>query len=94
MKIKATKIIQVEAKTLSIYMKVSDRFSAQLKDQNNEVLKDYDGYVPDFMPRQANGSSNYGDYLILDIDIDTGKIMNWRIPTAEQIETFIEGDNE
>lgn len=32
---------------------------------------------------------HYGDYVILDIDLDTGKILNWKPPTAEQIEEWI-----
>jgi hypothetical protein len=79
------KEIQVEAKTLKIHMKVSDRFSAELVDQNGEQIFDQeDGYVPGFMPGQ-----HYGDYVILDIDLDTGKILNWKAPTAEQIQEWI-----
>jgi hypothetical protein len=37
---------------------------------------------------------HYGDYIILNIDIDTGYIKNWRTPTKEQIKEFIEGDDE
>lgn len=32
----------------------------------------------------------YGDYIILDIDLDTGKILNWKAPSAEDIEEWIE----
>lgn len=80
------KEIQVEAKTLEIHCKVSDRFTARLIDQNGEIIHDQDdGYVPGFMPGQ-----HYGDYLILDVDLDTGKILNWKAPTAEQIQEWIE----
>ena len=64
------KEVQVEAKTLAIYCKVCDNFTAALKDQfGNEIHDQEDGYVPDFMPGQ-----HYGDYLILDIDLDTGAV--------------------
>lgn len=90
MKINQMKKVQVEAKTLSIHLKVSDCFNATLLDKEGEELKDYDGYVPDFMPGE-----HYGDYVILDIDIDTGMITNWKKPTPEQIEKFIsDGDDE
>jgi hypothetical protein len=88
MQINATKVIQVEAKTLKVHMKVRDQFHARLVDADGELLKDYDGYVPHFMPGE-----HFGDYVILDIDIDTGQIVNWRKPTAIDIETFI-GDSD
>lgn len=94
MEIDATKLVKVQAKILSLYMKVCDTFSATLKDQDGNELKEYEGYVPNIMPGDADGGSHYGDYLILDIDIDTGKITNWRVPTKEQIEDFIKGDEE
>ncbi len=74
-----------EAKTLKMYLKVSDRFSAQLCDQDGlEIFDQEDGYVPSFMPGE-----HYGDYVDLEIDIDTGKILNWKQPTAEQLEEWI-----
>jgi hypothetical protein len=79
------KEVQIEAKVLHIYCKVCDRFSASLVDQNDEdIHRQDDGYVPGFMPGE-----HYGDYLILDIDLDTGKILNWKVPTAEAIEKWV-----
>jgi len=75
------------SKTLQICCKVSDRFSATLK-EDGKILKDYDGYVPSFMP-----GDHYGDYIQLEIDINTGQILNWKKPTEEQIEEFI-GEEE
>jgi hypothetical protein len=87
--INAKKTIQVNAKTLKIHIKVCDQFTASLRDQDGQELKDYEGYVPSFFP-----GDHYGDYLILDIDIDTGQITNWEQPTARELEAFIEGDEE
>jgi len=72
-------------KTISISAKCSDMFFAQAHDKNGKkVGDDYDGYVPEFMPGE-----HFGDYVDLKIDIDTGKILNWKKPTqAELIETF------
>lgn len=82
------KEIQVEAKTLHIYCKVCDNFTAWLADQNaDEIHRQDDGYVPSFMP-----GDHYGDYLILDIDLDTGKILNWKAPTAEDIQEWVSPD--
>lgn len=86
MKINKTKIVNVDAKTLHIHLKVCDCFTANLFSDTGEILKEYDGYVPGFMPGE-----HFGDYVLLNIDIDTGQIINWKKPTAEQIEQFIEG---
>ena len=40
--------------------------------------------MPDFMPGE-----HYGEYVILDIDLDTGMVTNWTKPTAAQIEAAI-----
>ena len=84
--LKVKKEVQVQAKTLSLYLKVSDQFTARLLDQNGEEIFDQgDGYVPGFMPGE-----HYGDYVFLDIDIDTGKITNWKAPDAGDIEKWID----
>lgn len=81
------KIVKVQAKTFKIHMKCRDEFEGTLLDQNGETLKEYEGYVPSFFP-----GLHYGDYLLLDIDIDTGKILNWGNITAEMIESFINSE--
>lgn len=66
-------------------MKVVDGFEGAIYDQDGQQIgEDYEGYVPGFMPGE-----HYGDYLILNIDLETGKILNWNPPTQEQIEEFI-----
>jgi hypothetical protein len=89
MKIGMTKVVEVEAKTLKIHCKVSDRFCADVYDADGNCLGGQeDGYVPGFMP-----GNHYGDYIILDIDIDTGMITNWKKNIKpEQIRDFIDGD--
>ena len=90
MKIGQKKTVDVEAKTLSIYMKVCDQFSGTIHDQDGkEIGGKEDCYVPDFMPGE-----HYGDYLILDIEIETGRITNWKPPTVEQIEKFIATEDD
>lgn len=86
MLIDRTKVVKINAKTLSLVLKVSDQFCALLKDSEGHPIKDYEGYVPNFMPGE-----HYGDYVELDIDIDTGEIVNWEVPTKEQIEAFVDG---
>jgi hypothetical protein len=90
MKISQLKQVQVDVKTLEIYCKVCDRFTYMLKDAQGETVFDQDdGYVPDFMP-----GDHYGDYIILNIDLETGKVTNWTTPTAEQIEAVINRDDD
>ncbi len=84
MEINVSKPVQVQAKTLKLHLKVRDEFAAKLVDQDGDVLRDYEGYVPKFMPGE-----HYGDYLMLDIEIDTGKITNWVTPTAEDMQAFV-----
>lgn len=82
------KEVQVQAKTLKIYCKVCDNFTASLVDQDGTSIHDQDdGYVPQFMPGE-----HFGDYLILDVDLDTGKITNWEAPSAEDIQAWIHPD--
>lgn len=70
-------------KIISITAKCSDMFSASLS-QDGKRIGEYDGYVPDWMPGQ-----HYGDYVELKIDAETGQILNWKKPTAAQLnETF------
>lgn len=65
-------------KTISVSAKCSDLFSASLDDG-----RAYDGYVPEFFPGQ-----HYGDYVELEIELATGKILNWKAPTAKDLENF------
>lgn len=89
MEINVEKKVKVQAKTLSLYMKVRDEFAARLKDQDGEQLLDYEGYVPGFFPGE-----HYGDYLILDIDLDTGQIVNWPKLKSSDIEEWLEAQKE
>ena len=79
---KAVIVEKIEAKTMLIHMKVCDAFYCAIMDGNGDQIgNDYEGYVPEFMPED-----HYGDYLILKIDLDTGRITNWNVPTSEQLE--------
>ena len=70
----------MKAKSMSISAKCSDMFGGTIKDEEGNDLFEYDGYVPDFFP-----GDHYGDYIQLDIDLDTGRITNWKKPTAKDI---------
>jgi hypothetical protein len=73
---------------MAMTAKCSDLFAAVLwKDSVVDgipVGKEYTGYVPDFMP-----GNHWGDYVELDIDLKTGKILNWNTPSIKALrETF------
>jgi hypothetical protein len=67
------------ARILSICAKCVDAFGSKLI-ENGEVTNSYEGYVPKFFPNE-----HFGDYIELDIDIDTGQIVNWKTPTKEEL---------
>jgi len=68
---------------LSITAKCSDCCGTILFGDDDKVLKETDGYVPSIMPGGG------GDYVELDIDVATGRILNWKVPTPEQLDEFI-----
>ncbi len=88
MELSIKKTVPVQAKELRIYCKVVDNFTASLHDQDGaEICCQQDGYVPSFMPGQ-----HYGDYVILNIDIDTGQVTNWA-RSADEISAWIDKCN-
>jgi hypothetical protein len=53
----------------------------QEKNGRESIVGEYDGYVPDFFPGQ-----HFGDYVELEIDVDTGMILNWKKPSKAQLD--------
>ncbi len=74
---------KIECMRIKINAKCSDLFTATLR-KDGKQLGVYDGYVPDFMP-----GNHYGDYIELDIDTETGLIVNWKKPTKKQLDVFV-----
>lgn len=80
---------EVNVKRIKTCIKICDRFTAEVLDVAGNVIRSIeDEYVPDCFPGQ-----HYGDYLELDIDIETGQIINWKKPTQEQISQLL-GEDE
>jgi len=69
------------SKVIHMSAKCSDMFGAILFVDGKQVGKDYSDYVPDFFPGR-----HFGDYVELEIDVDTGKILNWKKPTEDQLD--------
>ena len=75
---------KVRAKIISISAKCSDLCSSELTDdQDATICEQADGYVPGWFPDGG------GDYVVLDIDLETGQILNWSKPTAKQLQDWI-----
>ena len=89
MQINQQKTVQVDVTEMRLHIKVCDRFEADLKNAQGENVGGYTGYVPDFFPGE-----HYGDYLILNIDLETGQIKNWQKPATADIEKMIEAEEE
>ena len=70
---------------LRICAKCSDLFTAKLERPNKKPIT-HSVYVPDFMPEH-----HYGDYVELDIDVDSGQIINWKVPTDKVLEQQLNG---
>ena len=68
------------ARILKTCIKCVDRFAATLEEDGKETAN-YEGYVPGFFPEE-----HFGDYVELEIDIDTGVILNWNKPTKKELE--------
>ncbi|NWC92657.1 MULTISPECIES: hypothetical protein [unclassified Pseudomonas] len=89
MQINQQKTVQVDVTELHLHIKVWDGFTADLKDAQGADAGGYTDYVPDFFP-----GKHYGDYLILNIDLETGQIKNWKKPVAADIEKMIEASDD
>lgn len=68
----------------SIHYKACDDGKYHLLDEDKNIIKSIDGYVPDIMSPKENG---YGDYVIMDVDRE-GQIANWKI----KLEDFTDED--
>lgn len=70
-------------KTITVSAKCSDCFFLSGKTENGEHIE-YDGYVP--------GGLNIGsgDYIQFTLDLETGKILNWKPVTPDTLEQTFE----
>lgn len=89
MKINQKKTVQVDVTEVRLHIKVCDRFGADVFDAEGDKVGEYEGYVPGFFPGE-----HYGDYLILNINIETGHITNWRKPNPDQLESMLNPEND
>lgn len=79
-----------EGTTAEIHYKVCDEFECRIINEKGGercLIKDYEGYVPEFMCPKERG---YGDYIIMDIN-ENGYIQDWN---KEKVLNFIESEEE
>lgn len=69
-----------------IYAKCSDLCDVTLI-KNGKVAAEHDGYVPEIL-------SSDSDAIVMEIDLLTGRILNWKPPTEKQIANFIAECND
>lgn len=68
--------------------KCSDACHILYMDKDGNELGANSDYVPNFMPGE-----HCGDYVELEIDVNTGMILNWKKPTqAEMQKEIIKGE--
>ena len=75
-------------KAIEICAKCSDLFSMGVH-ANGKTNWTYGGYVPGFFPGE-----HWGDYVNLVIDVNTGKILNWKKPNQETLKKLLEEKEE
>lgn len=75
---------QPKIETIEISAKCRDCFYISAHAADGETVVEGDGYVPGFMPGE-----HWGDYVILTIDVATGKILNWKTPSDRTIRADI-----
>lgn len=80
MKIPKQIVETVDAKYVRIHAKVVDSASYSLHTQDGTKIADRDDYVPSFFPED-----HYCDYIILNIDLETGQVLNWVKPKSEEV---------
>ncbi len=82
--------VDIDVKRIKTCIKVRDAFTADVIDADGEVIRTLESeYVPNCFP-----GNHYGDYLELDIDIETGQILNWKKPTQAELSQLVGEEKE
>jgi hypothetical protein len=79
----------MKVKTITIQVKATDTSFITYHGPNGIVIASEEGNLPNFLP-----GANYGEYLSLDIDLATGKILNWTSPSQDEISQCLEELND
>lgn len=71
-------------KKMVLCAKVSDRLNLTFCDEQDRPVFEYSGYVPKFFP-EADETWNNFDYIVFEIDVETGRILNWKKPSESEL---------
>lgn len=71
--------------TIFITAKCVDACHILFQDKDKNAVGERNDYVPDFMPEE-----HFGDYIEIEIEIATGKILNWKVPTQKELKDSIQ----
>ena len=88
MKVNITEKVEKDIKFIEVIAHCRDCCITQLTNGVGDVLYEHDGYVPAFLP------NTHRDSLNLIIDLETGQIQNWPKITNDQLQKFIEVNDE
>ena len=69
-----------KVKTVYVTAKCSDLCAISFLNEEGNEIGERDDYVPGWMPGE-----HYGDYVELEIDIATGQVLNWKVPTQKEL---------
>jgi hypothetical protein len=72
-------------KTISFYAKCSDLCGGNIVNDSQNTFE-FDGYPPKFL--------GDGNGINLEIDLETGHILNWKKPSDDDIVEFLDIDQE
>lgn len=76
---------EVDIKVVRLSAKIRDEGTYTFLDsEGNKVLSLEESYVPSLFP-----GDHYGDYLDLEIDIETGQILNWKKIDQKTFQRFM-----
>jgi hypothetical protein len=74
---------------LKVYVKCDDRCSTILYDHTGLEIGSSHREPPKILTGEENA-----DYLRLEIDIYTGLILNWKVPSVEDVKEYLHEDED
>jgi hypothetical protein len=78
---------KIKIKSLKVFAKISDRGAYTYIDDFGDTVKETEWYVPTFI-------NDGEDYLDIEIDLETGQILNWKKPTGEVLKSEMYADGQ
>lgn len=76
---------QPQIKKMILCAKVADRLNLTFCNEQDKIVFEYSGYVPEFFPESEETWNNF-DYVVFEIDIENGMILNWKKPSESELD--------